>query len=176
MAEGTSKVLKAPTGPHPIKKLPAHNGKGKKPVVTSANRPAATVTKPAYKSAASLNQHPDTVDLDTSDQEETAEEGDRGDVDEIAAILKIGTSSTLSLHNSFDISNEDGELPIGEARQAELEANHIPNGELIEKPVMFDIGPKELANLTQVVHSKLLVDLENKLQTETLSSNLTTPV
>ncbi|RHN41254.1 hypothetical protein MtrunA17_Chr8g0364121 [Medicago truncatula] len=41
---------------------------------------------------------------------------------------------------------------------------------------MFDIGPKELANSTQVVHSKLLVDLENKLQTETLSSNLTTPV
>lgn len=53
-----------------------------------------------------------------------------------------------------------------------MEANHIPNGELFAKPVMFDNGSKELSNLTQIVHSKLL---ENKLQTETLSSNLTTP-
>lgn len=97
MAEGTSKVLKAQTVAHPVKKLPAHNGKGKKHVVNSDNRPAAVTAAtvvPVFIPAVSHIQHSNTVILDNSDHDETAKEGDRGYVAEIAAIRKIGTSST----------------------------------------------------------------------------------
>jgi len=137
MAEGTSKVLKAPTVTHPVKKLPVHNGKDKNSAVTHVNRHAATVSKMAQSS-----KPPDTVDLVTSDPEETNKEGGKGDEAETAAILKVGAYSTLSLHNSFEILNEDDELPLGEARQAELESQNIPNGEILKQPEMDDNGPR----------------------------------
>ena len=88
------------------------------------------------------------VDLDNSDLDGNANEGDKGDEAEFAAILKTGKTSTLSLHNSFDILNEEDELPFGETRQAKLESNHISNGELFEKPKMIEKGPKDIVNLT----------------------------
>jgi len=131
------------------------------------------------------------VDLNTSEPEEITKEGDKGDEPEIAGILKIGTSSTLSLHNSFDILNEDGELPIGEARQAELEASHIPNAshaldptldchflsvELSENPDKKDKGYTDLVILPQTGHSEFHVDLEMEPQNTTFSSNTTVPL
>lgn len=118
-AEGTLKVQKAQTGPHTFMMIPAHNGKGAKSVVTSNNRPVATVSKPVNMPTVSLNQQPDMVDFDTFDLQETTKEGDKGDEAENAA---------FSLHNSFEILNEDDELPIGEARHAELVGHHISNG------------------------------------------------
>jgi len=89
------------------------------------------VVKPVQKAATSPSTHPAVVDLGRSDHDVTSKEGDTRDAAEIAAIPKIGTSSTISHHNSFDILNEDGEIPFEEARQAKLVVNHIPNGEYI---------------------------------------------
>jgi len=97
-----------------------------------------------------------------------------------SVVHKPGTNSDNNtrkqyLHNSFEVLNEDGEIPLGEAMQDELVANHIPIGELIDKPEMIDKGPTEIVNLTQIVHSKLNVDWEKELQSDTLSTQLTTP-
>lgn len=50
---------------------------------------------------------------------ELNKEGGDMDVPEIAAIQKSGNSSTLSLHNSFDLLHEESELPSGKAHLAD---------------------------------------------------------
>ncbi|RHN52018.1 hypothetical protein MtrunA17_Chr6g0475801 [Medicago truncatula] len=134
----------------------------------------ATFAKPVQKVSASPIKHPAMVNLGSPDEDVTSKEGNTRDEAEIAAISKIGTSSTSSLHNTFDILNDDRELPLEEARQAVLVANHIPNGEFIEKPEMFDNGITTNVDLTQMVQSKLNVDWEKELQTDTLITKLTT--
>lgn len=141
--EGTSKVLKAQTGPHQVKTLPKHTGNGKKHAVTADNRPAATtIIKSVSKSAAfpfkkrdidnrpaaaiafksvskcaSITiQQPDLVELDNSDLDGNAMEVDKGDEAAFAANLKTSKTSNLFMHNSFDILNEEDTLNFGEAR------------------------------------------------------------
>lgn len=61
----------------------------------------------------------DLINLDNSDHEQVTKEGDNVDKAEIAAIQKSDDTSTLSLHNSFEILNEESELPSGEAKLAD---------------------------------------------------------
>lgn len=64
-----------------------------------------------------VNKNTSSIDLNTYEQDGFNEGGGNGEVPEIAALQKRGDSSTLPLHNSFDILHEDCELPQGEARQ-----------------------------------------------------------
>ena len=73
--------------------------------------------------------------MDKSDHEELNKEGENVDVPESAAIQKSVDSSTLSLHNSFDLLHEDGELPLGEEK---LDPNHISADDLFESAEIVD--------------------------------------
>jgi len=76
------------------------------------------------------------------------------DVPEIAAIQKRGDSSTLSLHNSFEILHEDSELPLGEAM--------LTDKDLVDSTDIVDQVSKEVVLLNQIANSKVSDDLNNE--------------
>jgi len=64
------------------------------------------------------------------DHEDITKEGTNVDVAEVAAIQKNGDSSTLVLHNSFELLVADCELPSGEARLGDKDLTHLSNDRL----------------------------------------------
>jgi len=102
-----------------------------------------------------------SVVLDNSEQEGLNKEGDNVDVPEFAAIQKKGDPSTLSLHNSFDILQEDSELPSGEAELADKEPNHISNATLLESTEIVEKVSKLTICLDQDANPKVSDNMAN---------------
>ncbi|RHN63194.1 hypothetical protein MtrunA17_Chr4g0055681 [Medicago truncatula] len=101
-----------------------------------------------------LVKHIDWVFMDNSDQEGLNKEGGNMDVPEIATIQKSGNSSTLSLHNSFDLLHEESELPSGEAQLSDKDLNHISKVTLIDSAEIVDKVSEEIVSLSQAAYYK----------------------
>jgi len=119
------------------------------------------VNKHVKKPADNVRQHSDMVIFGTFEQDVFLKAGDKGDEFVVAATPKFGEPSTLSLHNTFSILNEESVIPSEEARLADNEPFQNSNGEFIENLALFDTGSKETVNLTQNAHSKVHGDLMN---------------
>jgi len=122
------------------------------------------VHRPVTTSGASetLVKNIDWVFLDNSDQEGLNKEGGNVNVPEIAAIQKRGDSSTLSLHNSFEILHEDSVLPLGEAMLADKDTNHNSTVDLAKSTDIIDQVSKEIVHLNQTDNSKVSDEVNNE--------------
>lgn len=103
----------------------------------------------------------DLINLDNSDHEQVTKEGDNVDEAEIAAIQKSDDTSTLSLHDSFEILNEESELPSGEAKVADKDTCRISNDDIFGDSEIVDKIFKEGVSLNKPAHSKAHGTLKN---------------
>lgn len=77
-------------------------------------------------------------------------------------IQKKGDSSTLPLHNSFDILLEESEPPLGEAMLADKDTNHNSTVDLVESTDIVDQVSKEIVLLNHTANSKVSDDMNNE--------------
>lgn len=113
--------------------------------------------------AEELHKITEVFELNFSDQEGPSKEGGSVDVAEIVAIQKGVDPSTLTLLNSFDLLQEDSELPSGEVKLADKDPNHISNVTLLESAEIVEKVSKEIVSLDQDAHSKVSVIVENDI-------------
>jgi len=82
------------------------------------------------------------------------------DVAEIAAVQKGVDPSTLPLQNSYDLLQDDCELPSEKERLADMDSSHISNDTLLESAKIVDKVSGEIVSLDQDAHSKVSVYVE----------------
>jgi len=147
------------------KSVPKNKKPVKQPVMSQGanfNHKQNYETATIFGAAKTLVRNTDWDFLDNSDQKGPNNEGGNADVLEIATTQRRGDSSTLSLHNSFDILHEDSELPLGEVMLADKDTNHNSIVELVESTVIIDQVSKEIVHLNQIANSKVSDDVNNE--------------